>query len=367
MARPNLPLAARLRLCSLALAFGLLCAPLTALAGRVYVSNEDGESVTVLDADSGNTIATIPVGKRPRGIKLSHDGSRLYVAVSGLPKCPPTVPDKECARLKHDLQADGIAVIDTSSLKLVKLLKAGSDPEQFDLSKDGQRLFIANEDAATLSVLNVATGALEATVHVGTEPEGVRASPDGRWVVVTNETGNSITLVDAKSYAVLDTIGVGKRPRDVAWATLRCPPLLRNCRRSPAGFTSDSATIYISAEFDSAVYRAAVPKGNRSQRLLQLGKDDRPMGLALDAARQRLYVSTGRGGTVAVVALQGPKLLKEIKVGQRPWGLALSADGRRLYTANGPSNDVSIIDTSSLTVIKTVPVGSSPWGVVIGG
>jgi YVTN family beta-propeller protein len=348
MALPTLPLAARRRLCSLALAFGLLCVPLTALAGRVYVSNEDGESVTVLDADSGNTVATIPVGKRPRGIKLSHDGSHLYVAVSGLPKCPPTVPDAECAKLKHDLQADGIAVIDTASLQLVKLLKGGSDPEQFDLSPDGRRLFIANEDAATLSVLNVASGALEATVPVGTEPEGVRAAPNGRWVVVTNETGNSITLVDAKSFAVLDTIGVGQRPRDVA-------------------FTPDSATAYISAEFESAVYRAALPKGSRSERLLQLGKDDRPMGLALDAAHQRLYVSTGRGGTVAVIALQGPKLLKEIKVGKRPWGIALSRDGRRLYTANGPSNDVSIVDTSSLTVIKTVPVGSSPWGVAVGG
>ena len=348
MKRPTpLPAAPR-RAFSLALAFALLCMPLAALAGRVYVSNEDGESVTVLDADSGNTVATIPVGKRPRGIKLSHDGAQLYVAVSGLPKCPPSVPDAQCAKLKHDLQADGIAVIDTSSLKLVKLLKAGSDPEQFDLSKDGRRLFIANEDASTVSVLNVATGALEATVHVGTEPEGVRASPNGRWVVVTNETGNSITLVDAHSFAVLDTIAVGKRPRDVA-------------------FTPDSATIYISAEFDSSVYRAALPGGRGSERLLQLGKDDRPMGLALDAARQRLYVSTGRGGMVAVIALQGPKLLKEIKVGKRPWGIALSRDGRRLYTANGPSNDVSIIDTASLTVIKTVPVGSSPWGVVVGG
>ena len=168
MKRPTPPPAAPLRAFSLALACALLCMPLTALAGRVYVSNEDGESVTVLDADSGNTVATIPVGKRPRGLKLSHDGSQLYVAVSGLPKCPPSVPDAECAKLKHDLQADGIAVIDTSSLKLVKLLKAGSDPEQFDLSKDGRRLFIANENASTLSVLNVATGALEATVHVGT-------------------------------------------------------------------------------------------------------------------------------------------------------------------------------------------------------
>src|SRR5262245_20239788 len=65
---------------------------------RAYVSNEDGHSVSVLDTGRAEVVATIAVGKRPRGLKLSHDDSRLYVAVSGLPKCPPTVPDEECAK-----------------------------------------------------------------------------------------------------------------------------------------------------------------------------------------------------------------------------------------------------------------------------
>jgi len=327
----------------------------SSVAARVYVSNEDGESVTVLDAGTGNTIATVPVGKRPRGIKLSHDGKHLYVAVSGLPKCPPSVPDEACAKLKRDLKADGIAVIDTGSLRLVKLLKAGSDPEQFDLSPDGRRLFISNEDAATLSVVNVGTGALEATVHVGTEPEGVRASPDGKWVIVTNETGNSVTVIDAKTFVVQHTMSVGKRPRDVA-------------------FTADSATIYVSGELDSSVSRVAVPSGESVEKLIQLRKDDRPMGIVLDAKHNRLFVSTGRGGSIAVISLGNSrgsrtsqaKLLKEIAVGKRPWGIALSHDGKRLYTANGPSNDVSIIDTTSLSVIKSVPVGNSPWGLALG-
>jgi YVTN family beta-propeller protein len=334
-------------LLSLALFFASLSVPLTVQAARVYVSNEDGQSVTVLDSETGDIVATIPVGKRPRGIKLSRDGSQIYVAVSGVPKCPPSVPDEQCAKLKRDLQADGVAVIDAATMQLVRLLKAGSDPEQFDLSKDGKRLFISNEDTSSLSVLNVETGALEASVPVGHEPEGVRVSPNGRWVVVTNETGDSVTVVDESSLTVTNTLPVGRRPRDVA-------------------FTPDSATIYISGEFDSSLYHAAVPKGSHAERLLQLRNEDRPMGLVLDSARKRLYVSTGRGGTIVVVSVEGAKVLKEIPVGKRPWGIALSHDGRRLFSANGPSNDVSIIDTSSLTVIKTVPVGSSPWGVALG-
>ena len=325
----------------------LLLAPLCAQAGRAYVTNEDGESVSVLDTGKAEVVATVNVGKRPRGLKLSHDGARLYVAVSGLPKCPPSVPDEECAKLKHDLSADGIAVIDTATLKLTGLLKSGSDPEQFDLSHDGKQLFISNEDSGTLTVLNVSTGVVEKSVPVGKEPEGVRVTPDGRWIAVTSEEGNALYVIDARSLSVAKSVSVGKRPRDVA-------------------FTPDGKTAYVSGEFDSSIYSTTMPDAPSATQLLKLRKEARPMGLILDAPRHRLFVSTGRGGTVAVIALQGgPKLVTEIPVGARPWGMALSHDGKRLYTANGSSNDVAIVDTTTLQVVKKVAVGQSPWGVAL--
>src|SRR5215469_1495898 len=87
-----------------------------ARAARVYVSNEDDGTVTVVDTLQLAATATIPVGKRPRGLALSHDGTRLYVALSGLPKCPPPMSDADCAKLPRDRQADGVAVIDTATL-----------------------------------------------------------------------------------------------------------------------------------------------------------------------------------------------------------------------------------------------------------
>src|SRR2546421_11000309 len=139
----------------------LSCLPSCAQAARAYVSNEDGESVTVIDTQRAEAIATIPVGKRPRGLKLGRNGSLLYVAVSGLPKCPPSVPDAECAKLKRDLQADGVAVIDTATLKLTRLLKAGSDPGQVDLDAGGRRPVISQKDSAQGVGPGVAHGAPE--------------------------------------------------------------------------------------------------------------------------------------------------------------------------------------------------------------
>ncbi len=335
-------------LISRALLLGLCALPLAAHAGRAYVSNEDEHTVTVIDTDTNEVVTTIQVGKRPRGVEVSRDGSRLYVALSGLPKCPPSVPDEECAKLERDLEADGVAEVDTKTLKVVRVYQAGSDPEQFDITPDG-RLFVANEDSASATVIDLDSGAIRARVPVGKEPEGVRVAPGGKWVLVTNESDNSVSVIDAKSLKVVQSVTVGKRPRDIA-------------------FTPDGRTAYVSGEFDSSLYRIHVPEGEPVERLMQFGKDQRPMSVRLDAQRKRVYVSTGRGGNVAVVDISAttPKLIREIPVGTRPWGMALSADGTRLYTANGPSNDVSVVDTTTLEVIKRIPVGKSPWGVALG-
>jgi len=320
---------------------------------RAYVSNEDGNSVSVIDTQSAQVIATIDVGKRPRGMKLDRAGARLFVAVSGLPKCPPTVSDEECAKRQRDLSADGIAIVDTASQKVVRVLAAGSDPEQFALSHDETRLFVSNEDAGRTSVVDIASGKVVASIPVGLEPEGVAVAPNGRWVFVTNESDHAISVIDAHTLKVVRSVQVGQRPRDIA-------------------FSPDSTTAYVSGEFDASLYRIGLQGDAPASQVLQLRKDARPMALVMDAARHRLYMSTGRGGTVAVIDLAArsspgaPQLLVEVPVGTRPWGMALSADGSRLYTANGPSNDVSIVDTAALRTIGKIQVGRSPWGVVLG-
>lgn len=343
--------AARRHPCAAVLALTLLPTAMlalspAALAARAYVSNEDDGTVAVIDTARGALIATVTAGKRPRGLALSPDGSRLYVVVSGLPKCPPPISDAECARLPRDPHADGVAVIDTATLARTRVLTGVSDPERIAVSRDGRRLFISEEDAGRLAVLDAAHDRVLATVPVGREPEGVRVTPDGRWVLVTSETDNQVSIVDAKSYAVAARVGVGKRPRDLA-------------------VTPDGRFAYVSGEADASLYRIALPAGP-AQRVLELRKEDRPMGVALDAARGRLYLSTGHGGTVAVVSLDGPKLLGEIQVGGRPWGIALDDHGRRLYTADGPAGNVSIVDTGSSTLTGTIAAGHGPWGVAVG-
>ncbi len=123
---------------SLALLFGLAAGCRKPDSGFVYVSNEDSGTLSVISTDSHEVVATIEVGKRPRGVRVGRDGKHVYVALSGSPKCPPWMSEEDCEAQVTDKSLDGIAVVDVAARRVLEVLPGGSDPEQFDLSLDGK-------------------------------------------------------------------------------------------------------------------------------------------------------------------------------------------------------------------------------------
>lgn len=310
-----------------------------------YVTNEEGRTLTVIQTSNDSVVATLEVGTRPRGVRVGRDGRMVYVALSGSPRCPPTMPDAECAKLKTDKTKDGIAEVDATTGKVVRVLPGGSDPEQFDVSPDGKRLYISNEDAGVATVVDLASGRIVSQAKVGGEPEGVRISPDGRTVYMTSEADHAIIALDAESGQVKGRTPVDSRPRDLA-------------------FSPDGRRLYTSAEVGGNVSVIDATNGKEITRIA-MPKGSKPMGLAVSHDGGRLFVATGRRGLIVAVDTRSNKVVDSVKVGARPWGIALTGDGKKLYAANGPSNDVSVVATDSLRVLKTIPAGSLPWGVAI--
>lgn len=309
---------------------------------RVYVSNETEGSISVIDAAANQLLATVPVGKRPRGIRATRDGRLVYVALSGSPIAGPGVDASTLP--PPDRSSDGIGVVDTATGKLLRILNSGTDPEQFVLSADETRLFVANEDAGIVSVVNASDGSIITTVAVGEEPEGVDLSPDGRFVYVTSEAENQVAVIDAASLERVALVEVGPRPRSTA-------------------FVPDGSRAYVSAENDASVYVIDTATYKTVQRISLGDARQRPMGVVAAPSGDSIYVTTGRGRELHRIAVPSHTVTARVDVGERPWGVAISPDGRTLYTANGPSNDVTVIDAATTTVTARVPVGERPWGV----
>jgi YVTN family beta-propeller protein len=341
-------------LCSV-LAAGFPATLEAATTFHVYVTNEKSGDVTVIDGGSLQVAATIPVGKRPRGIHVSPDGKLVYIALSGTPiEGPPQIDahgnpifdkKKDDDNENADKSADGIGVLEVGAQKLKTKLNAGSDPEEFALSKDGRHIYISNEDTKTASVINIGSGKREHIIPVGQEPEGVTTTPDGKQFYVTCEAGGDIYVVDTDSYSAITHFKVNGRPRSVE-------------------FLSAGGIGFIPSE--SAGELNVIDSVNaKVLKTITLTAGSRPMRVKLSPDEKRLYVSNGRAGTVSVFDSHSYELLDTIKVGARPWGIGISPDGKFLFAANGPSNDVSVVDLKTNKEVSRIKAGSSPWGIAI--
>jgi YVTN family beta-propeller protein len=323
---------------------------------EVFVSNEKSGDLTVIDGASLKVTATIPVGKRPRGVHASNDGKTIYVALSGTPISGPPELDAKGNPILHkggddddddakaDKAADGIGIVDAAQKKFLRKIPAGSDPEQFCLSADGRQLYIANEDVATASVLDIASGKVEHIIRVTREPEGVAVNPNGKSFYVGCETAGDIFVVDTKTFGVIERIKVNPRPRSV-------------------DFTPDGTRAFASSESAGQV-NFIDALNHKLIKAVDLPKGSRPMCIKTGPGGKKLYASTGRGGNVCVLDADSGEVLKMIKVGARPWGLEISPDGKLLFVANGPSNDVSVVDLAEEKEVQRIKAGEGPWGLV---
>jgi len=315
---------------------------------HVYVTNERSGNLTIIDSVTNEVVSTVPLGKRPRGIHVSPDKKTIYVALSGSPIAGPGVDEKDLP--PPDKTADGIGVFDIKEGKLLKVIKGGSDPEEFDLSADGSLLYTSNEDKAEASIIDIAAGSVVASIKVGEEPEGVKTSPDGKFVYVTSENDGAIFVIDTATRKMVKSFKVGARPRSVA-------------------FFPDMMKAYVSRENDGALTIIDTVKQAKSGEI-KIGdpKADppiKPMKVIPSSDGKIAYVSAGRGKKVFTIDTATDKVMDSFEVGDRPWGIALSPDGKLLYTANGPSNDVSVVDLATKMVIKKIKAGTSPWGVLV--
>lgn len=350
----------RLHRLALATLCGLALLPARSFASGdfyVFVSNERSGDLTVIDGATHRVTATIPVGKRPRGIHASSDGKTVYVALSGSPlEGPPQLDAQGNPILKRnqaddddeakaDKKADGIGIVDVARRTLTGKLNAGSDPEEFALSRDGSRIYVSNEDIKAVSVIDIAANRVEHIVPIGQEPEGVTTSPDGKSFYVTCETAGDVYVIDASSYRVASRFTVAVRPRSV-------------------DFLPDGTVAFVPSE-SKAQLNVIDTAGPMLRKVIDLPAGSRPMRVRVSSDGQRVYVSNGRAGTVSIVDAHSYAITGNVKVGGRPWGIGLSPDGKFLYSANGTSNDVSVVDLAKGIEVARIKAGEGPWGIAI--
>ena len=80
----------------------------------------------------------------------------------------------------------------------------------------GPKAYVGNFSDNTVSVVDLAAGAVVATIPVSAGPHGMSVAPDGRTVYITGDGSSNLDAIDTAANRVRRTIEIGKSPHGLA-------------------------------------------------------------------------------------------------------------------------------------------------------
>jgi YVTN family beta-propeller protein len=206
-------------------------------------------------------------------------------------------------------------------------------------------LIVGNKAEATVSLIDLGSGEIVATLPTGEGPHEVAVSPDGRLAAVADygtgaAPGSTLTVIDLPGARVVKTIDLGRyrRPHGLAWFA---PDRLL--------VTVEAAQAVIEVDPGSGEVRRAIETAQEVSHMVAVTPDG-----------SRAFVANIGSGTVTALDLDAGTKLADVATGAGAEGVAVGVDGRRVWVTNREAGTVSALDAGTLEVVATVEVGSFP-------
>lgn len=207
-------------------------------------------------------------------------------------------------------------------------------------------LLVANKEADTVSLLDLADGRTLGTLPTGQGPHEIAASNDGRLAVVTNYgtravPGRSLTVIDLATRTVARTIDLGThtRPHGVQF--------LSDHRR--VAVTAEGSGNLLVVDVQAGQVLQAVATGQSVSHMVALAPDD-----------SRAFVANIGSGSLSVIDLRSGALVKNLPTGGGAEGVAVAAGGREVWVSNRADNTLSVVDARTLEIRATLKSADFP-------
>jgi YVTN family beta-propeller protein len=140
----------------------------------------------------------IPVGKGDEGFDVSPDGRELWTA---------------------DAQDGTLSVIDLATRKVIATVNAKTfGANRLKFTPDGKLVLISRLGDGDLVVYDASSRKEFKRIHIGHGAAGILVDPDGTRAFIACGPDNYIAIVDLKTLEVSGHIDVGGEPDGMAWA-----------------------------------------------------------------------------------------------------------------------------------------------------
>jgi YVTN family beta-propeller protein len=149
----------------------------------MYVVTKENNSLYIIDLAGKTTLQQIKLPAEAFTCLLSPDAKQLYISCWG---------------------CDKVLVLDTKQRSIITEITVGDNPNEMMLTKKGDRLFVANANDNTVSVINTATGKIMETLNAALYPDapsgsttnGLALDPAEKTLYIANADNNCLAVFD---------------------------------------------------------------------------------------------------------------------------------------------------------------------------
>jgi DNA-binding beta-propeller fold protein YncE len=246
------------------------------------VTAETENQLLAVNLDSGKVVRRLHLPAQPENVDVRPTGT--FVAVS--------------------TRAGAVTLIDSQTLKILKVLRGFKAPHIPAISPDGKWAYVSDDALGMVSVIQLARARIVRQLAVGVGAHHLAVSPDGdRLWVALGERARTIVVVD---------VSKPTRPRVVARFA---PGFLAH----DLSFSPDGGRVWITADSGRAV---GVFSSSAHRLLFEVPAGPGPQHVAFNS--RSAYVTSGYGSRIEMVSPQTGRVLRVVQVPYGSFNLATS-------------------------------------------
>jgi len=280
-----------------------------------------------------------PLGNMPLAAILAPDGRNIVVSLSGWREQGLQIVDRATGAVVQRIPQSGAFVGLAFSADGTMLYASGGATDRVYIYS-----WRASSTTAPATLVDSITMASASAAPKDSAPPpgshyvaGLALSRDGRFLYVAENLADSLTVVDVASRRIVQRLGTGSYPYAVVAAS------------DGRVYVSDwgAGTVH--------VYHALASGKLATERPIDVGRH--PSALAVSADGTRLFAASASTDRIAAIDTRARRVVRwlldpppdDVAEGSTPNALALSASGTRLYVAEADVNAVAAFDLSPLT------------------
>jgi YVTN family beta-propeller protein len=306
-----------------------------AVRQKLYVTNSDGDDVTIVDVATNKPLGRIEVGLHPHGIAVPSAQDVIYVTIEG------SNPGE-------------LIAIDPLTDKITRRMPVGPAPNQLAVTPDGKLACVPVNDGY-YEIVDLAQFKIVERIFTGGRPHNTLCSPDGkRLYLAPMGAPKKVTVVDVETRKAIGEIPFSQVVRPVA-------------------LSKDEKRLYAEVDGLVGIEVADVAARKMIHRIPAELTDEqkktasRSHGLGIRPDQKEIWECDVEHFEVHVYDMSGdtPKQTATVPIGSRVYWLTFTPDGKTCYVSARGAGEVAAVDTESKKIVARIPVGKEPKRLVV--